>query len=114
MTHAQTTLLVGASLLFAVGILSFVIVQLVRVGRVRQWARFAALGGIFVIWLAACALTTFVWLAMMVTHSHGPDEAARNLLYASGGFYMLGTIFAAIICALRPRQQDVESGKEVS
>jgi len=107
MTNAQTAMLLGISLLFAAGVLSFVIAQMVRVGRVRQWGRFTALGGIFVTWLAACALTTIVWLAMMVTHSHGPDEAVQYLLYTSAALFVLGMLLGVAIFALKPKQQKV-------
>ncbi len=107
MTNAQTAMLLGISLLFAAGVLSFVIAQMVRVGRVRQWGRFTALGGIFVTWLAACALMTIVWLAMMVTHSHGPDEAVQYLLYTSAALFVLGMFLGVAIFALKPKQQKV-------
>ncbi len=107
MTNAQTALLLGTSLVFAAGILSFVVLQMVRVGRVRQWGRFAALGGIFVTWLAACALTTIVWLAIMVTHSHGPDEAVQYLLYTSAALFLLGMFLGVAIFTLKPKQQNV-------
>jgi hypothetical protein len=107
MTNAQTAMLLGISLLFAAGVLSFVIAQMVRVGRVRQWGRFTTLGGIFVTWLAACALTTIVWLAMMVTHSHGPDEAVQYLLYTSAALFVLGMFLGVAIFALKPKQQKV-------
>ena len=44
---------------------------------------------------------------MMVTHSHGPDEAVQYLLYTSAALFLLGMFLGVAIFTLKPKQQNV-------
>lgn len=106
MSSALAFTLLGVSILVALGIAVFAVFCAAKTAQAKQWGRFWALIGVILIWFAATMASGVVWVVMFITHAHGPEEAARNIWFVTGGFFVSGVLAGMVIRALRPAQSD--------